>query len=94
VIETVLGPDPRFSMQAPIPSSIQRTSGGLTQNITTARTVSLDDPNNPFSLSSQTDTVTTNGRTARSVYNAATKTSTDTSAAARISTAPTTISDG
>lgn len=43
-----LGPDPRWGMQAPLPSSLALTTpGGLTSTLTTTGTVTLADPNNP-----------------------------------------------
>jgi YD repeat-containing protein len=64
LINSLDGPDPRFTMLAPIPKSIATTTGGLTSTLTTARSVTLSDPNNPLSLTALTDTVTLNGRTA------------------------------
>ena len=86
LINSLDGPDPRFTMLAPIPKSIATTTGGLTSTQATARSVTLSDPNNPLSLTTLTDTVTLNGRTATSTYNAATKTTTTTSAAGRTAT--------
>jgi len=77
--DTVETGDPRFGMQAPITKSATTTTGGLTANLTAQRTVSLSNPNNPLSLTNQTDTVTLNGRTATSVYTAASRTTTATS---------------
>jgi RHS repeat-associated protein len=51
-----------------------------------SRTVTLSDPNNLLSLTSQTDTLTLNGRTATSTYSATTKAFTDQSPAGRQST--------
>jgi RHS repeat-associated protein len=59
---------------------------GLTSSLATTRAVTLSDPNNPLSVTSQTDTLTLNGRTATSTYSAATKTFTDVSPAGRQST--------
>ena len=89
VINLLEGPDPRFSMQAPIPKSLTMITGGLTSTFSTERTVSLADPNKPLSLIRQTDTIKLNGRTFTSVYDAAAKTTTNTSAASRISTVTT-----
>ena len=62
------GPDPRFGMQAAIPSSLTvRTPAGLTSTVTTNRST-LTDPNNSLSLATQTDTVILNGRTYTSTY--------------------------
>ena len=55
-------------MQAPITKSLTTTSGGLTATLSAERTVNLTNPNDPLSLTSLTDTVTLNGRTASSVY--------------------------
>lgn len=85
VINLFEGPDPRFGMQAPIPTSLTMTTGGLTSTLSTERTVSLADPHKPLSLTSQTDTIKLNGRTFKSVYDAATKTTTSTSAGGRLS---------
>src|SRR5215213_873091 len=77
------GPDPRFSMQAPLLTRLSVTTGGLTSTLTTVRTANLTNPDNPMSLTRLTDTVTLNGRTFTSVYDAATRTATRTSAAGR-----------
>lgn len=81
------GPDPRFAMQTPIAKSLAVTTGGLTSALSTVRTATLVDSNNPLSLSTLTDTVTLNGRISTSVYDAATKTATNTSAVGRTSKA-------
>jgi len=79
--------DPRFGLQSPMPTSLAvNTPGGKNGTLTNARTVNLSDPNNPLSLTSQTDTVGFNGRTATRTYNATTRTSTETSPAGRIRT--------
>jgi YD repeat-containing protein len=77
VLSLLEGPDPRFGMQAPLPKSLTTTSGGLISTVTTGRTVSLANPNNPLSLNSLTDTVLVNGRTYTSTYAASTKTLTN-----------------
>jgi YD repeat-containing protein len=53
----------------------------------TTRTVNLADPNDPLSLTTQTDTAKVNGRTYTSVYDATSQTFTDTTPAGRQSTA-------
>ena len=88
------GPDPRFSMQAPLPKSLTTTTGGLTSTLTTQRSVNLANPTDPLSLTSQSDTVQLNGRTFTSVYNAATKTTTNTSASGRKALRPSTPRGG
>ena len=65
------GPDPRWGMQAPLPESVAFTTpGGLSYQQTFQRTVTLADGNNLLSLETLTDTVTINGRTYMSVYDA------------------------
>ena len=63
------GPDPRFGMQAPILKSLTvQTPSALTSTLTSSRAVTLTNPNDPLSLSSQTDTLVINGRTYTSTY--------------------------
>jgi RHS repeat-associated protein len=83
VTNLLQGPDPRFAMQAAIPKSLTTTTGGLTSTFTTQRSVTLATPTDPLSLTSQSDTIQLNGRIFASVYNAATKTTTNTSAVGR-----------
>lgn len=85
-ISSLAGPDPRFSMMAPLQKSFSATTGGLTSTQSTERTVNLSDPSNPLSLTSLTDTFTLNGRTSTSVFDVATKMATSTSAAGRVAT--------
>lgn len=80
----LLGPDPRWGMQAPLASTASiSTPGGLQASSSTARTVSLADPNDPFAIANLTETDTINGRTYSSIYNGATRTWTATSPAGR-----------
>lgn len=62
-ITTVLeGPDPRFGMQSPIPSTLTITTpSGLTATTTTTRGATLADPGELMSLTALNDTVTVNG---------------------------------
>ncbi|HEY6873326.1 MAG TPA: RHS repeat-associated core domain-containing protein [Geobacteraceae bacterium] len=83
ITTTTKSPDPRFGMQAPLSSTTIKTPSGLTASIATRRMVSLADPNNLFVLSSQTDTLTFNGRTYTSQFNAAVNQSTTTTPAGR-----------
>ena len=84
VSTTVIGPDPRFGMLAPVPGSTTiRTPGGLTSTTSVTRVATLSDPANLLSLVDQTETTVTNGRTRTRAYNAAGRTYTDTSAAGR-----------
>jgi RHS repeat-associated protein len=84
--ELLEGPDPRFGMQAPIVKGLTTKTGGLTSVITSTRTATLTDSYDPLSLTKLTDTVTVNGRTATSVFDAAIRSATTTSAAGRQST--------
>ncbi|WAK01496.1 NHL domain-containing protein [Methylobacter sp. YRD-M1] len=83
VTTLVQGPDPRFSMLAPVIQSLQISAGGLTANRTGQRTAVLASADNPLSLTKLTDSVTLNGRTRTTVYDAVSKTFTATSPAAR-----------
>ena len=79
--------DPRFGLQSPIPMDITvATPDGLSGTLTTTRTATLSDPSNPLSLTTQTDTVNFNGRTATRTYDASTRTATETSPAGRTRT--------
>jgi len=83
-----LGPDPRFGMLAPV-AAVQTvvTPSGLTSTTTDSRTMTVANPNDPFSeLTAQTDTVVVNGQTFESSYNAGAHAITSTSAAARSAT--------
>jgi len=75
------GPDPRFSMLSPITRSLRISTGDLTANRTGQRTVVLS--GNTLNLATLTETVTLNGRTHTTLYDAASKTFTATSPAAR-----------
>jgi len=80
IINSVLGPDPRFGTQAPVStlSSLTMPGGGVSRQVYT-QTLALADPANPLSVTDVTDTVTLDGHTASSVYDSATRTSTSTS---------------
>jgi RHS repeat-associated protein len=74
------GPDPRFGMQAPMVKSLSvRTPSGLTLSATANRSVTLSNPNDATTLVTQTDTVTVNGKSHTSLYDAALRRVTTTS---------------
>ena len=74
------GPDPRWGMQAPVRASMTTmTPGRLTADRTQEREAVLTDSNNPFSMETVTDTITTNGRTVTTTYDAANRMVTTTS---------------
>jgi RHS repeat-associated protein len=75
----VKSPDPRWGIQVPIAASETESLGNLTMSIARSRTISLRNAANPFSLRSQTDTETINGRTYQSVYTATSRSFVDTS---------------
>lgn len=74
------GPDPRFGMQSPVLESLTVTTPSLKSNrVTQSRTVTMTDPLNPFSLKTQQDMITFNGRVYTDDYDALTRTLTKTS---------------
>jgi len=87
IIETREAPDQRFGWKAPIVASETiRLPSGLTSNYTLNQEVVLEDPTDPLSLISTTETRQTNGRTQTRTYDAATRTWTTTSPEGRVST--------
>jgi RHS repeat-associated protein len=69
------GPDPRWKMQSPLDTSVNITTpGSLSFNATFARVVMLSNPNDPLSLTTQTDTFNVNGQSYTRVFTAANKT--------------------
>jgi RHS repeat-associated protein len=78
-------PDPRWGIQLPIASTETITRGTLTKNITASRVASFT-AGDPFSLVTQTDTKTVNGRTFKSVFTAANRTYINTTPVGRTST--------
>jgi len=83
--DTLTG-DPRWGIQVPIDNGSTITLGSLTMNVTSTRTAALGKAGEPFSLTSQTDTDTVNGRKYTSVFTASSRTYVDTSPAGRKAT--------
>ncbi|MCB1921285.1 MAG: RHS repeat protein [Candidatus Competibacteraceae bacterium] len=78
------GPDPRFGMQTPLlTSTVEKTPSSLTRSTAASRNVSLANPGDITSLTTQTDTFSINGRSSTLTYAAATRTATAVSAAGR-----------
>jgi RHS repeat-associated protein len=78
------GPDSRFGLSAPVVTSRTITTpGGLTSSLAATRVATLADPLNPLSLQTQVDTLTLNGRTYTSSFDAASRTFTHTTPAGR-----------
>jgi RHS repeat-associated protein len=74
ITEVVSGPDPRFGMTAPLPSSYTvRTPGGHLSTTTLSRATPLSNASDLLSLISQTDNFTVNGNLYRQIYNASQK---------------------
>jgi RHS repeat-associated protein len=71
------GPDPRWGIQAPVPTLVSLVRGSLTMTTTFSRTATLGTAGSPFSLTSQTDTETVNGRAYTSVFTGSTNTYVD-----------------
>ena len=78
--------DPRFGDSASIPqTTVTTTPGGLVNNVDAARLVVLENAD-PFSLTEQTETVALNGKSFTQIFDAASKTFTETTPAGRHST--------
>jgi RHS repeat-associated protein len=75
VVTQVLGPDPRWGMQAPIITQYSiATPGGIQYKVSASRSVDLADSADLFSLTTMTDVHTVNGNRFVAVYNGATRT--------------------
>jgi YD repeat-containing protein len=83
VVSAVNRPDPRWGIAAAVTSRTMRLPSGLQMVQANSREVTLRDPADPFSVATQTDTTTVNGRVYRSVFDAATSTYSLTSPAGR-----------
>jgi RHS repeat-associated protein len=80
---TTEGPDPRWGIQVPLDISSTATLGNLTKNTNENRSVNLGTAGNPFSLTTQTDTESVNGRTYKSAFTTSDRTYVDTTPAGR-----------
>jgi len=67
-------PDPRFGPAAAMSSEVTTTPGGVSRSVVRSRDVTLQNPNDPTTLQTQTDRVTINGRASVTSYNASTRT--------------------
>ncbi|WP_006748058.1 NHL domain-containing protein [Thioalkalivibrio paradoxus] len=73
--EILKGPDPRFGMSSPVPSSVTlRTPSGRVQQTTTQRTAMLGQAGDPLSHSELVEIVTSNGRMTQARFSAADRT--------------------
>src|SRR5262249_48573113 len=83
----VLGPDPRFGVQAPFEVTFQvSTPGGLAATVTKRRTSELSDAGDLLSLVSWNETTSVNGRTFSTAYDSSTRTFTNVTPMGRRST--------
>lgn len=85
-VTTSAGADPRWGLQVPVPARGSVTQGSLVMSTSGSRSMTLTNPSNPFSLQTQTNTSSINGRTYRSVFSAAQRTLATTSPVGRAST--------
>jgi len=84
VNSVTLGVDPRFGTLVYIPSSTTvKTPSGLTKSASLARSTTLTDSTNLLSLTTQTDTLSVNGRVYTTLFDATLKQSTVTTPAGR-----------
>ena len=68
-----VGPDPRWGMAAPILSSLTMTTpAGRTSTVSGSRSVTLATAGDPRTLTAQTDTLTSNGKTTTRAFDKAT----------------------
>ena len=78
------GPDPRFGMQSPVPSSLEiRTPSGLTSSATRNVSAVLENSTNPLSMKTLLETVLHNGRAFSVLFDASLRRFTTTSAEGR-----------
>ncbi|MCF6211896.1 MAG: RHS repeat protein [Gammaproteobacteria bacterium] len=69
------GPDPRFSMQSPVPAkTVTTTPGGLERIVTQQRQAELSNPGDLLSHTSLTETLTVNGKATVNIFETATNT--------------------
>jgi len=81
------GADPRFSMQSPVAKKTTVTTpAGLTLTASVDKQAELSNPADPLSHTSLTETVTINGKTTTSTYDAVTRTWTRTTPEGRTQT--------
>jgi RHS repeat-associated protein len=71
---STIGPDPRWGLQDPITTAETIKLGSLSMAVANTRTATLATPANPFSLTTQNDTRTLNGRQYTSQFTASTRT--------------------
>lgn len=86
-IASTTAADPRFGQGASYPKTYKTTTpGGLIRNLATTRAATLANAGDPFSLTEQVETLSLNGKTFTSVFDAASLTFTGTSPQGRVTT--------
>ena len=84
VSSTTVGPDPRFGMAAPITTQFSvLLPSGLSVSGRSSRVVTLSNPLDPTSLTTQIDSAIVNGAVARTIFNASARTVTEISGEGR-----------
>ncbi len=76
-------PDPRFGMDAFVPSVTVKTPAGLTRTVTQSRTATMASAQDPLTLRTLVEQVTVNGKAYRSTYDGVAKTVTQVTPAGR-----------
>jgi len=84
VITIKEGPDPRFGMERPEKTTITTTPAGLLHSVSENRSAALSDPDDKFSHTQLTHSVTINERTSTAVFDTASSKWSMTSAAGRL----------
>jgi RHS repeat-associated protein len=75
--------DPRFGMDAFVPSATIKTPAGLTRTVTQTRTATMASAQDPLTLRTLVEQLTVNGKTYRSTYDSVAKTITQVTPAGR-----------
>jgi RHS repeat-associated protein len=82
----VSGADPVWGLQAPVITSDTLSQGNLTMHTTGSRSTTLGSVGNPFSVATQTETQTVNGRIYTATFTSSTRTLVSTSPVGRTTT--------
>ena len=73
-VSKTLAPDPVWGLQVPVETSETVTMGNLSTSIAGSRSITLGTAGNPFSVTTETDTQTMNGRTYTSTFTGSSRT--------------------
>jgi len=83
VVTVATKPDPRFGMDAFVPSVTVKTPASLTRTVTQSRTATMASAQDPLTLRTLLEQVTVNGKAYRSTYDSVAKTITQVTPAGR-----------